>query len=156
MAQTKNMKSNIYSAGSRRKINPNWFTGPVHMKDISSTIRSEGHDIYHVYFKNGAKTKLHTHNGNQILIATSGKGSLVVFKKFGRKKSNFTIQKISTTTLAPGDIVYIPKNTLHTHGSVSKKQTFSHIAINITPKKGAKYQTTWYNSDFARRAAGIV
>jgi quercetin dioxygenase-like cupin family protein len=150
------MKANIYSAGNRRKINPNWFTGPVHMKDISSTIKSQNHDIYHVYFKNGAKTKLHQHNGNQILIVTAGSGSLEFFAKFGNKKSNFAIRKTSTTKLSKGDIVYIPKNTLHAHGSTSKNQDFSHIAINIISKPGAKYQTIWYESDFVRWAAGIV
>ena len=149
------MKSNIYSAGNRRKINPDWFTGPVHMKDISSMIHPEGHDIYHVYFKNGAKTKLHLHNGNQILIVTSGKGSLEFFKKIGSKKSNFAIKKINATKLAQGDIVHIPKNTLHTHGSVSKRQVFSHIALNIIPRS-AKYKTTWYESDFKNQAAGII
>lgn len=114
------MKANIYSAGNRRKINPNWFTGPVHMKDISSTIKSENHDIYHVYFKNGAKTKLHQHNGNQILIVTAGKGRLEFFAKYGNKKSHFTIRKTKTINLTQGDIVYIPKNTLHTHGSIKK------------------------------------
>ncbi|MBM3904426.1 MAG: cupin [Thaumarchaeota archaeon] len=149
------MKSNIYAPGNRRTINPNWFTGPVHMKDISSTIQSKGHDMYHVYFKNKAKTKLHQHNGNQVLIVTSGNGSLEFFKKIGNKKSNFGIKKTSTTKLVSGDIAYIPKNTLHTHGSTSRK-TFSHIAINIIPNKANKYQTIWYDSDFASHAFGIV
>lgn len=150
------MKANIYSAGNRRKINPNWFTGPVHMKDISSTIKSENHDIYHVYFKNGAKTKLHQHNGNQILIVTAGKGRLEFFAKSGNKKSHFAIRKTKTINLTQGDIVYIPKNTLHTHGSISKSQVFSHMAINIISKAKTQYQTVWYESDFARQAAGIV
>ncbi|MEM2160135.1 MAG: cupin domain-containing protein [Candidatus Nitrosotenuis sp.] len=149
-------KSNIYSTGNRRKINPNWFTGPVHMKDISSTIQSKEHDVYHVYFKNGAKTKLHTHNGNQILIATQGKGSLVLFKKYGNKKQDFKIKKTKSIPLVPGDIVYIPKNTLHTHGSTNKRQVFSHIAINILPAKNTKYKTIWYDSDFASQASKIV
>lgn len=149
-------KSNIYTAGNRRTINPNWFTNPVHMKDISSTILSKECDIYHVYFKNGAKTKIHTHNGNQILIATKGKGSLELYKKIGGKKSNYKIKKTSTTLLNPGDVVYIQKNTLHTHGSISKSQTFSHIAINMISSKGSKYKTTWYESDFKSRITGIV
>lgn len=150
------MKANIHSPGNRRKINPNWFTGPVHMKDISSSIRPAGHDIYHVYFKNGAKTKLHQHNGNQILIVTAGKGSLEFFVKHGNKKSHFAIRKTKTIPLIQGDMVYIPKKTLHTHGSASKTQVFSHIAINIASKMGVKYQTMWYDSDFTRQAAGIV
>ena len=58
-------KSNIYAPGDKRMINPDWFTNKVHMKDISSKIKSKEQDIYHVYFENGAKTKMHLHNGNQ-------------------------------------------------------------------------------------------
>lgn len=149
-------KSNIHAAGNRRKIDPNWFTNRVHMKEISSTIQSKEQHIYHVYFEKGAKTKLHTHNGNQILIVTRGKGSLELFKKFGKNKTNFKIRKINTTKLDSGDMVYIPKNTLHTHGSINPRQTFSHIAINILPRKNSQYKTIWYESDFKSMATGII
>ncbi|MGQ0771859.1 MAG: cupin domain-containing protein [Nitrososphaerota archaeon] len=149
-------KSNIHVAGNRRKINPNWFTNRVHMKEISSTIQSKEQNIYHVYFEKGAKTKLHTHNGNQILIVTKGNGSLDLFKKFGKSKTIFKIKKASTTRLGSGDVVYIPKNTLHTHGSINPRQTFSHIAINMLPRKNLQYKTIWYESDFKSMVAGIV
>lgn len=140
-------KSNIYLPGDKREINPDWFTGKVHMKDISSKIKSKEQDIYHVYFENGAKTKMHLHNGNQILIVTKGDGSLETFRKYGTKDTNFKIKRIEKISLKEGDIVYIPSRTLHTHGSSSKK-TFSHIAINILPAKNTEYKTTWYESDF--------
>lgn len=140
-------KSNIYSPGDKRKINPDWFTDKVHMKDISSKIKSKEQDIYHVYFENGAKTKMHLHNGNQILIITDGIGNLEIFRKYGTKNTDFTIKRIEKISLKEGDIVYIPSNTLHTHGS-SEKKTFSHIAINILPSKNSEYKTTWYESDF--------
>ena len=145
-------KSNIFAPGNRRKINPDWFTGPVYMKDISSVIQSQGHDIYHVHFERGAKTKLHEHNGNQILIAVRGKGKLEFFKK----TSKSTIKKTKSISLNNGDIAYIPKNTLHTHGSSEPKKLFSHIAINILPTKKSPYKTVWYKSDFAKSVSGIV
>jgi len=140
-------KSNINSKGDKRKINPNWFTNKVHMKDISSKIKSKEQDIYHVYFENGAKTKIHSHNGNQILIVTKGVGSLETFRKYGTKNTEFKIKKIEKISLNEGDVVYIPSNTLHTHGATSKK-SFSHIAINILPAKNSVYKTAWYESDF--------
>lgn len=148
-------KSNIYSAGNGRKINPSWFTNLVHMKDISSVIQSKEQNIYHVYFEKGAKTKLHSHNGSQILIATKGKGRLDLFKKYGNKTTNFKIRKTQSISLNPGDMVYIQKNTLHTHGSVSKK-TFSHIAINILAPRNSQYKTMWYESDFKSQVSGII
>jgi len=149
-------KSNIYSSGGRRKINPDWFTNKVHMKDISSVIGTQGQNIYHVYFENGAKTKLHMHDGNQILIATKGKGELVLFKKYGSKMTNFAIKQTSRVALREGDVVHIPKNTLHTHGSADKKKSFSHIAINLVQPGKSDYKTTWYESDFERSAGSIV
>lgn len=149
-------KSNIYSPGDQRKINPDWFTGRVHMKDISSTIKSKEQGIYHVYFHKGAKTKLHAHNGNQVLIVTKGVGRLEIFRKYGTSKTNFKIKKIEKISLKEGDSVYIPAKTLHTHGSINKKKTFSHIAINILPKKNAGYKTTWYDSDFKSSVDKIV
>ena len=92
-------KSNIYSSGDQRKINPDWFTARVHMKDVSSTIKSKEQGIYHVYFHNGAKTKLHAHNGNQVLIATKGVGSLEIFRRYGTNKTNFKIKRTEKISL---------------------------------------------------------
>ena len=149
-------KSNIYSSGNQRKINPDWFTGKVHMKDISAVIKSKEQEIYHVYFHNGAKTKLHNHNGNQVLVVTKGVGSLEIFRKYGTSKTNFKIKRTKKISLKEGDTVYIPAKTLHTHGSTDKKRKFSHIAINILPKKNSEYKTTWYESDFKSSVTSIV
>jgi quercetin dioxygenase-like cupin family protein len=149
-------KSNIYSPGDQRKINPNWFTDKVHMKDISSKIKSKEQGIYHVYFHNGAKTKLHWHNGNQVLIATKGSGSIEMFRRYGTGKNSFKIKRTEKISLKEGDTVYIPAKTLHTHGSVNKKKIFSHIAINILPPRSSEYKTTWYESDFKSNVTKVV
>lgn len=149
-------KSNIYSSGDQRKINPDWFTGRVHMKDVASKINSKQQGIYHVYFHNGSKTKLHSHSGNQILIATKGAGSLEIFKRYGTSKKKFKIKKTEKLSLNEGDTVFIPAKTLHTHGSVNKKKTFSHIAINILPAKNSEYKTAWYESDFKSSVSNTV
>lgn len=149
-------KSNIYSPGDQRKVNSNWFTGKVHMKDVSSKIKSKEQGIYHVYFHNGAKTKLHWHNGNQVLIATRGSGILAIFRRYGTNKNSFKIKRTEKINLREGDTVYIPAKTLHVHGSTNKKETFSHIAINILPTKSSEYKTTWYESDFKSNVSKIV
>lgn len=141
-------KSNIFSPGDKRNVSPDWFTGKVWMKDISDKIKSKEQKIFHVNFEKGARTKLHEHNGSQILIATKGNGSLVMYKKLGRKTENFRIKKIESIPLREGDVVYIPANKLHTHGSIDQKRSFSHIAINIFPRKNSEYITRWYESDF--------
>ena len=133
----KNMmnKTNIKGTNDKRDVNPEWFTGKTWMKVLSEKIKSKDQDIYHVHFQKGSRTKLHYHNGNQVLIGIKGKGSLEIFKRYGTKKSDFKIKKTEKISLNEGDIVHIPANTLHTHGSINKNKEFSHIAINILPRK---------------------
>ncbi|MCV0409685.1 cupin domain-containing protein [Nitrosopumilus sp.] len=149
-------KANIFGTGDQRKVNPDWFTGKTWMKVISEKIKSKDQDIYHVHFEKGSRTKLHQHDGNQVLIAVKGNGSLEIFKKYGTSKTNFKIKRTEKISLNEGDVVHIPANVLHTHGSVDKKKTFSHIAINILPKKNASYKTTWYESDFKSKVSEII
>ena len=140
----------------KREVNPEWFTGKTWMKVLSEKIKSKDQDIYHVHFEKGSKTKLHFHNGNQVLMAVKGKGSLEIFKKYGTNKSEFKIKRTERINLNQGDIVHIPAKILHTHGSIDKKKEFSHIAINILPKKNSTYKTTWYESDFKNKVTKII
>jgi len=149
-------KTNIFGRGDQRKVNPYWFTGKTWMKVLSERIESKDQDIYHVHFEKGSRTKLHQHDGNQVLIAIKGKGSLEIFKKYGSTKTNFKIKRIERISLNEGDIVHIPAKVLHTHGSADKKKSFTHIAINILPKKNASYKTTWYKSDFKSKVSEII
>ena len=149
-------KTNINGKGDQRKVNPNWFTNKTWMKVLSQKIKSQDQDIYHVHFEKGSRTKLHSHNGNQILIAIKGKGSLEIFRRYGTTKSNFKIKRTERIILNEGDVVHIPSSVLHTHGSVDKKKTFSHIAINILPRKNSEYKTTWYESDFKSQVSEVI
>lgn len=149
-------KSNINGSTDKREINPDWFTNKTWMKVLSDKIKSKDQDIYHVHFEKGSKTKLHLHNGNQVLIGIKGKGSLEIFKKYGSTKEEFKIKRTEKINLDEGDIVHIPAKTLHTHGSIDKKKEFSHIAINILPKKNSIYKTTWYESDFKNKVSKII
>ncbi len=150
-------KTNITGRRNMRDVDPNWFTGRVWAKSISDVVGSMNHDIYHVHFESGSRTKLHSHNGGQTLMVTAGNGSLVTFEKSGRKtKRGFAIKRTKSVKLGEGDVVYIPPNVLHAHGSVSEDETFSHVAINLLPRKSSVYRTVWYESDFRKHVSGIV
>ena len=149
-------KTSIFGKNDKRQVNPDWFTGKTWMKVLSEKIKSVDQDVYHVHFEKGSRTKLHEHNGNQVLIAVKGKGSLEIFKKYGKNKKEFKIKKTEKITLNEGDIVHIPAKVLHTHGSVDKKKEFSHIAINILPRRNAEYKTMWYESDFKSQVTKII
>jgi quercetin dioxygenase-like cupin family protein len=140
----------------KAKANPDYFTGPVLMKELTSLVKSKEQKIFHVSFKNGARTKVHNHNGGQILIVTKGKGSLQWYSKSGKNRSKFKIKKTEKVNLLEGDIVYIPAKKLHTHGSIDKKHVFSHVAINSNPSTNKPAKTIWYESDFKTKVTKIL
>jgi len=72
-------KTSIHAKTNEMKVNPDYFTGKVLLQELSSIVKSQEQKIFHVTFQNGARTKLHTHTGGQILIATKGKGSLQMY-----------------------------------------------------------------------------
>ena len=131
-----------------KKAKTNYFTGKIAAKDISAKIKPSNEKIYHVTFKNGARTKLHFHDAGQTLIVTKGKGSLWMYKKIGNGVKNFKIKKLETVNLNKGDCIHIPAKKLHVHGSINKNEDFSHIAINSFPKKNTEPKTVWFESDF--------
>lgn len=149
-------KISIYSKSKESMANPDYFTGPVLMQELTSIVNSKEQKIFHVKFKNGARTKIHHHNGGQILIVTKGRGSIQNYSKSGKNKSKFQIKKTEKVNLVEGDIAYIPAKKLHTHGSIDKKQEFSHIAINANPSSKTTAKTTWYESDFKSKVTKIL
>ena len=133
-----------------------YFVGSVILHDISRIIKSLEQKIYLVTFQKGAKTKLHYHEAGQTLIVTKGVGMLIIYKKIeGTAKTGLKIRQISKTLLKKGDVLYIPKHTLHVHGSASPKQKFSHIAINSYTISGLEAKTIWFDSDFKTVAKKI-
>lgn len=148
-------KSNIFGSDGQREVNPNWFTGRVWMKVLSNGLGSSKQDMYHVHFEKGARTKLHRHDGSQVLIVTEGRGSLVTYESDGSGTDSFGIRETGSVPLSTGDVVHIPENTLHTHGSTDNAATFSHIAVNNLPCGVGEYVTVWYESDGDRVTARI-
>ena len=132
------------------KAKGNYFVGKVILHDISKIIQIDDQKVYFAGFRNGARTKLHYHEGGQILLVTKGKGVLVLYEG-DKKRKKTRIKQKSRTVLKLGDMVYIPKYTLHWHGAFLKHD-FSHIAFNSFSSKGKEAKTIWYDSDYKSRA----
>jgi quercetin dioxygenase-like cupin family protein len=134
-----------------------YFVGNVILHDISKIIKTREQKIYLVTFQKGAKTKVHYHESGQTLIVTEGSGALIMYKKLGSsRKIGLKIRQLTKNLLKKGDVVYIPKHTLHWHGSTNKNQKFSHIAINSHTTKGQEAKTIWFDSDFETSATRIT
>lgn len=143
------MKSDKSLLASKRR----YFLGNVILHDISKNIGITDQKVYYAAFKNGAKTKVHYHEGEQTLVVTEGTGLLVLFKGTAQGK-NVRIKQDSKLVLKTGDMVHIPKNTLHWHGAIANKN-FGHVALNAFSDKRKEARTIWYDSDFKTHAVKI-
>jgi quercetin dioxygenase-like cupin family protein len=76
---------------------------------------SKEYDVNVVNFGKGVRNKFHTHDSEQILIVTSGKGMI----------ATETEEKVIST----GDVVIIPAGEKHWHGA-TKDLEFSHIYVS--------------------------
>ncbi len=131
-----------------------YFVGDAWLSDISVKLKIKGEKAYLANFSNGARTKVHYHQGGQILVVAKGMGMLVIYKKTDIGSDKVKIKKLSQSSLTEGDVVFIPKNTLHWHGAI-KGKNFAHIALNIFTEKAKEAQTIWYESDFKSYATKI-
>jgi quercetin dioxygenase-like cupin family protein len=142
-------KKNIYTTDEKQPVGEqpdfyaNKFIGNFEIRRIFNESNSKEQEMYHVKFKDGGMTKIHTHESEQILITTIsssiesnssdiGRGFVVLIEKDDNTGTKDDLQfNISKTIFLDkiGDTVCIPPNVLHCHGSRSKEQDFSHIAI---------------------------
>jgi hypothetical protein len=126
--------------------------------------------MYHVTFKNGAMTKIHTHESEQILIATTsssensnnrldvGRGFVVIIEKV-RNTARMILNLISAKQffLIRLEILFVFHQMYYT-GSSSKEQDFSHIAIRrstLDNKQQAK--SLWeYDTLAMKKVMGVM
>ena len=96
------------------KTNNNFFTGEVLRGPFLPPGESEDFVMGVVSYPKGVRNKFHTHDGDQILIATAGEGIVATMEEQWR--------------LSAGDIICIPAGLNHWHGA-SDESEFSHLAI---------------------------
>ncbi len=90
------------------------FTGP----DVTRQVLlpdSKEYDVNVVNFGKGVRNKFHSHNSEQILIITSGKGMIAT--------------ETEKQEITAGDVVIIPAGEKHWHGA-TKDSEFSHIYVS--------------------------
>jgi quercetin dioxygenase-like cupin family protein len=116
-------------------VEKEYVVGKVTMNKVSDRFTSKDQHkelkAYFVTFHDGARTRLHYHESDQILIATEGEGRVEIVKKIEESKdSAFEIILEESTNFKDGETVLIPGGKIHWHGAVpGSKGKFSHIAI---------------------------
>ena len=93
-------------------LNP-LFTGP---EVTRQSLLSDSKDLRLsiVNFGRGTRNKLHTHDGDQVLIITAGKG--------------FVATETEKKVVTAGEIVLFPAGEKHWHGA-TQDSDFSHIVV---------------------------
>ena len=102
------------------EINPEVASSPIFIRGQVKTQRlltpetSKSFQSAIVNFTPGARTKFHTHTGDQILVVTQGNGIVATENE--------------EINVGVGDIIFFPADEKHWHGA-SKDSSFSHIHI---------------------------
>ena len=170
-------------AGEQPDFYSNKFIGNFEIRRIFNESDSKEQEMYYVIFRDRAMTKIHTHESEQVLIATSsnsssldsqskiGRGFVSLIEKVGdeTKKETTTAAdgydnpqfRISKTIFLDkiGDTVCIPPNVLHCHGSAQEGLDFSHIAIrrSTLDNKQQQAKTLWeYDIEAMKKIMGIT
>jgi quercetin dioxygenase-like cupin family protein len=94
------------------------FIGPVHMQRISDQVGSKDFEVYAVYFDAGARTRPHTHPGEQALVFIRGSGFVHVWGE--------ELQRVPE-----GGAVVVPAGVLHMHGALDG-EPICHIATRAS------------------------
>jgi quercetin dioxygenase-like cupin family protein len=116
-------------------LEKDYAIGKVTMNKVSDLFSSKDQrrelKAYYVTFHDGARTRLHYHESDQILIAMEGEGRVEIVKRIeeaGDGKSEMIIEE--STDFKKGETVIIPGGKLHWHGSApGSNGKFAHIAI---------------------------
>jgi len=105
-----------------------YFTGRVEIKKMVSELQSKEVEMFLVSFFKGARTKIHYHETDQILLATEDGGALGTQSSVksldgsgGAARIDFEVRR-----LAKGDFVCIPAGTWHWHGA-AEGVDFAHL-----------------------------
>ena len=129
-------KSNIKQVAPDQSM-LQYFEGKVEIKKMITDALTKDFETFLVTFIDGARTKLHYHETDQVLVATAGKGMVVL--QTGVKMDSDTTATVKMDEvhyLEEGDFVCVPAGRWHWHGAVMGSD-FAHYQI----KKPGK--TAW-------------
>jgi quercetin dioxygenase-like cupin family protein len=126
-----------------REITPDtsmakYFTGTVEIRKMITEAQTKDFETFLVAFDDGARTKLHYHETDQVLIATEGTGIVALQSDVKMEQDDMAVVKLEEVhNMSEGDFVCVPAYKWHWHGA-TKGSKFSHLQI----KKSGK--TVWF------------
>lgn len=101
--------------------------GKIYLNRLSENFSTKEFKSYFIKFEKGARSKVHLHDSDQIIIGISGIGQLVIFSKINNNQDN-TLEIEKSLKLEEGEAVLIPAGTLHWHGA-TENQSSSQLSF---------------------------
>jgi len=121
-------KSNIRQVAPDQSM-LQYFDGKVEIKKMITDALTKDVETFLVTFVDGARTKLHYHDTDQVLVATEGKGIVVLQTGVKMNDDTTAIVKLDEVHyMEEGDFVCVPASKWHWHGAV-KESGFAHYQI---------------------------
>lgn len=115
-----------------------YFDGSVEIRKMITDALTKDFETFLVTFLGGARTKLHYHEVDQVLIATEGSGAVALQSDVVMDGNDQAIVKLGEVHyMSEGDFVCVPAYKWHWHGAVEGKK-FAHLQI----KRAGK--TVWF------------
>jgi quercetin dioxygenase-like cupin family protein len=107
-----------------------YFEGKVEIRKMVTDALTKDIETFLVTFLDGARTKLHYHETDQVLIATEGSGIVVLQTEVRMSDdTTATIKMDEVHHLAEGDFVCVPALKWHWHGAAKGSSKFSHLQV---------------------------
>ncbi len=109
--------------------------GTIFLNRLSENLSTDELKSYFIKFEKGAKSKIHIHNSDQIIVGMEGTGQLVTFSKIEDKN---TFETKESLELKEGEAVLLPSGTPHWHGA-TENQNSSQLSFMKNS------DTTWFD-----------
>lgn len=106
-----------------------YFDGKVEIRKMITETLTRDFEAFIVTFFEGARTKLHYHETDQVLVATEGRGVVAMQTEVRMDSDNSaTIKMDELHDMEEGDFVCVQAYKWHWHGA-AKGERFSHMQI---------------------------
>ncbi len=116
-----------------------YFDGEVEIRKMVTESLTKDFETFLVTFLAGARTRLHYHETDQVLVATEGDGVVAIQTGVRLEDEKLaTVRLDEVHELREGEFVCVPAYKWHWHGAAKGKK-FSHLQI----KKSGK--TVWFD-----------
>lgn len=91
--------------------------GKIRLKRLSESFSTREFKSYFIEFEKGARSKIHLHDVDQLIVGMAGRGKVVILSKINHTKKEHSLEVQKILNLEEGEAILVPAGTLHWHGA---------------------------------------